>query len=205
MPLRSTAYIAHIIESACAVGPGLNRVSRRAGINQANWARGLRGVKDTGPRRRPDGRPVRNPDWSRRGPSGALSLSVSARVRVRLNHSSWASVERSGYHVRDVRLPCGARERGCHSSGSHRPNRMTNPEVGYAFMGVEDVKFVFLDNSGCSQGLWLSSSSPGLIRRGGQDHDGVGPNPGLPVEQVFRNEEEVRRDIRNRIRGWPNN
>jgi hypothetical protein len=91
----------------------------------------------------------------------SLSLSVSARVRVRLNHSSWASVERSGYHVRDVRLPCGARERGCHSSGSHRPNRMTNPEVGCAFMGVEDVKFVFLDNSGCCKGCRCPALPPG--------------------------------------------
>jgi hypothetical protein len=57
---------------------------------------------------------------------------------------------------------------------ARRPDRIINPEVVYAFVGVEHVKFVFLaGQQRLLQGLRLSNSSPGLIRRSGQ-------NPGLP-------------------------
>jgi hypothetical protein len=83
---------------------------------------------------------------------------------------------------------------------------MTNPEVVYAFVSAEDVKFVFMDNSDCCKGCGCPALPPDSLGGVGrtQDHDGVGPNvltPGF-LEQVFRNE-QVRRDIRNRIRGWP--
>jgi hypothetical protein len=89
---------------------------------------------------------------------------------------------------------------------ARRPDRMINPEVVCAFVGVEDVKFAFLDNSDCCKGCGCPALPPDADPLGG-----VGRRTSMMewavltlgfLEQVFRNE-QVRRDTRNRIRGWP--
>jgi hypothetical protein len=64
---------------------------------------------------------------------------------------------------------------------ARRPDRFINPEVVYAFVSVEDVKFTFLANSDCcTGGRWLPIFAPRLTWRTGQGHDGVGPDDGVP-------------------------
>jgi hypothetical protein len=78
---------------------------------------------------------------------------------------------------------------------------MINPEVVYAFVGVEDVKFAFLDNSDCCKGCGCPALPPDPLGGVGRTMMEWVLTPGF-LEQGFRNE-QVRRDIRNRIRGWP--
>jgi hypothetical protein len=76
---------------------------------------------------------------------------------------------------------------------ARRPDRITNPEAVYAFVGVEDVKFVFMANSDCCRGggcPYLPPDSLGGV--GGTTMEWVLAMGFL--EQVFRNE-QVRRDI----------
>jgi hypothetical protein len=86
--------------------------------------------------------------------------------------------------------------------------------VVHASVGVEDVKFVFLNNSDCAtadccKGCGCPALPPDSLTHSAEwagPHNGVGPDvltPGF-LEQVFRNE-QVRRDIRKRIRVWPIN
>jgi hypothetical protein len=80
---------------------------------------------------------------------------------------------------------------------------MTNPEAVYAFVGAEDVKFSFLGNSDCCcTGCGCPALPPDSLAGVGRTMMEWVLTPGC-LEQVFRNE-QVRRDIRNRIRGcWP--
>jgi hypothetical protein len=83
---------------------------------------------------------------------------------------------------------------------ARRPDRIINPAVVYAFVGVENVKFVFMANSDCCTGGGCPSLPPDSL-------GGLGRTmmewvlTAVFLEQVFRNE-QVRRDIRNRVRGW---
>jgi hypothetical protein len=66
---------------------------------------------------------------------------------------------------------------------ARRPDRIINPEVVYAFVGVENVKFVFLAKSDCCTGGGCPSLPPDprrTWRTAGQDHDGVGHDAGVP-------------------------
>ena len=73
-------------------------------------------------------------------------------------------------------------------------------EVVYAFVGVEDVKFVFLANSDCCTGGGCPSLPPDPLGELGRAMAEWVMTLGF-LEQVFRNE-QVRRDIRNRVRAW---
>jgi hypothetical protein len=81
-----------------------------------------------------------------------------------------------------------------------RPDRIINPGVVYAFVGVEDVKFAFLANSDCCTGGGSPSLPPEPLGGLGRTMMEWVLTTGF-LEQVFRNE-QVRRDIRNRGRGW---
>jgi len=83
---------------------------------------------------------------------------------------------------------------------ARRPDRITNPEVVYAFVGVENVKFVFLANSDCCTGGGCPSLPPDSLGGLGRTMMEWVLTTGF-LEQVFRNE-QVRRDIRNRVRAW---
>jgi hypothetical protein len=83
---------------------------------------------------------------------------------------------------------------------ARRPDRIANPEVAYAFIGVEDVEFVFLANSGCCKGGGCPSLPPDSLGGLGRTIVEWVLAVGF-LEQVFRNE-QVRRDIRNRVQGW---
>jgi hypothetical protein len=77
---------------------------------------------------------------------------------------------------------------------------MINPEVVYAFVGAENVKFAFLGNSDCYTGCGCPALPPDSLGGVGRAMMEWVLTPGF-LEQVFRNE-QVRRDIRNRVRGW---
>ena len=83
---------------------------------------------------------------------------------------------------------------------ARRPDRMINPEVVYAFVGAENVKFAFLGNSDCCTGCGCPALPPDSLGGVGRTMMEWVLTPGF-LEQVFRNE-QVRRDIRNRVRGW---
>jgi hypothetical protein len=84
---------------------------------------------------------------------------------------------------------------------ARRPDRLINPEVVYAFVGVENVKFVFMASSGCCKGSGCPSLLPDSLGGLGRAIMEWVLAMGGFLEQVFRNE-QVRRDIRNRVRGW---
>ena len=85
---------------------------------------------------------------------------------------------------------------------ARRPDRIINPEVVYAFVGVENVKFAFLANSDCCTGGGCPSLPPDAPLGGlGRAMMEWVLTTGFLEQQVFRNE-QVRRDIRNRVRGW---
>ena len=86
----------------------------------------------------------------------------------------------------------------CRSCGF--PDRIINPEVVYAFVGVENVKFVFLASSDCCTEGGCPSLPPDSLGGLGRTMMEWVMTPGF-LEQVFRNE-QVRRDIRNRARAW---
>jgi hypothetical protein len=84
---------------------------------------------------------------------------------------------------------------------ARRPDRIINPEAVYAFVGVEDVEFVFLANSAdCCTGGGCPSLPPDPLGGLGRAIMEWVLTTGF-LEQVFWNE-QVRRDIRNRVRGW---
>jgi hypothetical protein len=83
---------------------------------------------------------------------------------------------------------------------ARRPDRITNPEVVYALIGVEDVKFVFMGSSDCCKGGGCPSLPPDSLGGLGRTAMEWVLAMGF-LEQVFRNE-QVRRDIRSRVRGW---
>jgi hypothetical protein len=83
---------------------------------------------------------------------------------------------------------------------ARRPDRITNPEVVYAFVGFEDAEFVFLANSDCCTGGGCPSLPPDSLGGLGRTIMECVLTTGF-LEQVFRNE-QVRRDIRNRVRKW---
>jgi hypothetical protein len=85
---------------------------------------------------------------------------------------------------------------------ARRPDRIINPEVVYAFIGVENAKFVFLASSGCCKGGGggCPSLPPDSLGGLGRTTMEWVLTTGF-LEQVFRNE-QVRRDIRNRVQGW---
>jgi hypothetical protein len=80
---------------------------------------------------------------------------------------------------------------------ARRPDRIINPEVVYAFVGVENVKFAFLANSDCCTGGGCPSLPPDSLGGLGKTMMEWVLTTGF-LEQVFRNE-QVRRDIRNRV------
>jgi hypothetical protein len=84
---------------------------------------------------------------------------------------------------------------------ARRPDRISNPEVVYAFVGVANVKFAFLANSGCCTGGGCPSFPPDPLGGLGRTMTEWVMTPGF-LEQVFRHE-QARRDIRNRVRAWP--
>ena len=83
---------------------------------------------------------------------------------------------------------------------ARRPDRIVNPEVAYAFVGVANVKFAFLGNSDCCTGGGCPSLPPDSLGGLGRAMAEWVMTPGF-LEQVFRNE-QARRDIRNRARAW---
>jgi hypothetical protein len=83
---------------------------------------------------------------------------------------------------------------------ARRPDRIINPEVVYAFVGVEDVEFAFLDNSGYCRGCGCPSLPPDSFAGVGRAMMEWVLTPGF-LEQVLRNE-KARRDTKSRIRGW---
>jgi hypothetical protein len=75
------------------------------------------------------------------------------------------------------------------SSALRGTDRITNPEVVYAFVGVEDVKFVFMASSGCCKGKGSGCPClpPGPLGGVGRTtihgvgpHEGVLPGAGVP-------------------------
>jgi hypothetical protein len=83
---------------------------------------------------------------------------------------------------------------------ARRSDRIINPEVVYALVGVANVEFAFLANSDCCIGGGCPSLPPDSLSRLGRTMVEWVMTPGF-LEQVFRNE-QVRRDIRNRARAW---
>jgi hypothetical protein len=67
---------------------------------------------------------------------------------------------------------------------ARRPDRITNSEVVYAFVGVEDAKFVFMASSGCCKEGGCPSLPPDPL--GGLDRTTmrVGLGDGVPAAGV---------------------
>jgi hypothetical protein len=81
-----------------------------------------------------------------------------------------------------------AGEKGVMCFVGKRPDRICNPLIAYAFLGISDVKWVCLDDSDSAAGAtvtprWMGTAGRPSVFGGTWDwqvHAGVGINPGLP-------------------------